>query len=470
MLDGFLDELRQAMQDWAVPGAAVGMVRDGRVLLAEGLGVRRAGSSEAVGLDTVFPVGSVTKSMTAVAFGLLVQDGRLGWDDRVADLLPGFAVADPYVTRELTVRDLLAHRSGVEDAPLLYIGSDLGPEDLLHRVRFLEQRVSLRSAFVYNNMLYLVLGALLQEVAGQGYADFMRARVFEPLGMARTFVGPVEVEDASACHSLTGQVIPPGCGDLDVISPAGAVRSTLRDLLEWTKMALDRGKPLLKPEILHEIHAQQVVAHLPRYILPEARFQGYALGSNVGDHRGRKVLPTCGRVAGATAEVFLVPESRLGVVALDNRDMSLMGFAMAWEAVDRMHGEGPSGWSRKMRKWVAESWASGLHPTAHGPTSREPQIYAGRYGHRLFGPLEIAWDGGLHMRYNREIRGNLEHEAFDTFAVTSKDNPLVNPRHARVTFRLDPLGEVEGLDLSFPLPTHRRGELERVAFRRLGSP
>jgi CubicO group peptidase (beta-lactamase class C family) len=413
--------------------------------------------------------------MTAAAFGLLVEEGKLDWDDRVADLLPGFAVSHSFVTREITIRDLLCHRSGVEDAPLLYVGSALDARQLLHRLRFLEQRASFRNAFVYNNLMYLALGFLLEEVSGSPYAEFLRDRLFAPLGMTRSSVGPAPSADGdvSAQHARFGddvRVLTPDWGDLGAVAPAGAVRSSLKDLLQWTLMSLNRGKlgrqKILKPEILHEMHRLQTVTRVPRYTLPESQFQGYALGSHVGDHRGRKVLPTGGRVAGGTAEVMLVPESRFGVVVLGNMDMSLLGYALAFEAVDRFLGHGPADWSKKMLAWAEK--AAPLSPRAHllGPPSQSIEDYAGRYGHPLFGPVTVSWNGEcLQLDYNREIRGELRHEAFDTFLLRSDENPLVDPRCARATFRHTPLGVLESLELSWPIRIHG-GDLERVLFRR----
>lgn len=471
----FLEYVRQAMRDWGVPGVAVGVVKDGKTVLAEGLGVRCAGSGEPVGTDTQFPLGSVTKGFTATAVGLLVQEGKLRWDDRVADLLPAFRVVDPYVSGEATVRDLLCHRSGVEDAPLLYTGSSLAPAELIRKVRLLGQKASFRSAYVYNNLMYLVLGAVIQELGEATFADFLQSRLFGPLGMGRTTVGRDLDEDRASGHvrfDADPVVVPRGCGDMDVVAPSAAVRSTVRDLLAWARLCLNKGKvgneSVVGGEVLHETHTLQMVARHPRFLYPESQFQGYGLGWPVGDHRGRKVLAGGGRIAGGTAEIVLVPGSRLGVVVLGNMDLTWMGYAVAYEAVDRFLGDPSADWSRKMLKWAGKGEnGESPQPVAKGPTSLDPQLFVGHYSHRLFGSLDVGWHDRLHLEYNREIRGSLTHETFDTFRLGNPDNPLVDHRGVRASFRLDPLGAVESLELAFPVPHHDR-EFERVSFHRDG--
>lgn len=472
-MDSLLDYARETMQAWGVPGLAVGALRDGKVVLAEGLGVRRADAPDPVTPETVFRIGSVTKSMTATAVGLLVAEGKFGWDDRVVDLLPGFHLHDPYVSAETTVRDLLCHRTGVEDAPLLYTGSDLTPEGLIGKLPHLRQRASFRSGLVYNNMMFLAVGALVQLYGGRPFGIFLRERLFEPLGMTRTTVGGVgdEAREAAGHVRYAGEavVLPHGCGDMEVLAPSSAVRSCLRDLLEWSRVGLQRGKvggrQLVPAEIVHELHALHVPSRQARYLFPEAQFQGYALGMYTGDHRGVKIVPAPGRVAGGTVEVLLAPEARVGVVVLGNLDMTWVGNAVSFEVLDRLLGLDSRDWSAKMLKWCRGAAEAGARPAADHPASRPEPEYAGRYEHPLYGPLQVQHDGGLTLHYNREVRGALRHDAYDTFRLCNPDNPLLDHRGARATFRLDPLGEVEAVELAFPIP-HKDREFDRVSFRR----
>src|SRR5204863_3462637 len=176
----------KAVADWKVPGLAIAVVKDGRIVFAKAYGVRELGKPAPVDTQTLFAIGSTTKAMTAASIGMLVDEGKLRWDDRVTRILPSFQLADPYTTRELTVRDLLTHRAGLGNADVLWYRTDNSPEEDVRRVRFAEPAYSLRSSFIYQNIMYAVAGQIVAAASGMPWEQFVRTRIFSPVGMPNT--------------------------------------------------------------------------------------------------------------------------------------------------------------------------------------------------------------------------------------------------------------------------------------------
>ena len=185
-LAGLDEAVAKAVHDWQVPGLAVAVVKDGNVVFSKGYGVRELGKPAAVDAHTLFAVGSTTKAMTAALIGMLVDEKKLSWDDAVVKHLPWFQLSDPYLTREITVRDLLTHRAGLGNADYLWYGQETEPREILRRVRLLAPAYSLRSSFIYQNVMYAAAGAVIEAVTGQSWEEVMRTRLFEPLGMSET--------------------------------------------------------------------------------------------------------------------------------------------------------------------------------------------------------------------------------------------------------------------------------------------
>src|SRR4051812_16532835 len=176
----------KAVAEWRVPGLAIAVVKDGRIVFAKGYGVREAGKVAPVDTQTLFAIGSTTKAMTAAAIGMLVDEGKLRWDDPVTQHLPTFQLADPYVTREITIRDLLTHRAGLGNGDVLWYGTDADGAEILRRARFIPSAYSMRAGFIYQNVMYGIAGQVVGAVSGMTWAEFLKKRIFEPLGMTRT--------------------------------------------------------------------------------------------------------------------------------------------------------------------------------------------------------------------------------------------------------------------------------------------
>src|SRR4051812_30276413 len=245
----------KAVAEWRVPGLAIAVVKDGRIVFAKGYGVREAGKVAPVDTSTLFAIGSTTKAMTAAAIGMLVDEGKMRWDDPVTNYLPGFQLRDPWATREITVRDLLTHRAGLPNVDFLWYGTSNTTAEILRRVRFVDLAYSPRSSFIYQNVMYAAAGQVIAAVSGMPWDEFVRTRIFTPLHMDRTV--PLLARAATAPnvarpHDLvddTMRVITNA--SVDPVASAGAVWSSVADMSKWMRFILDSGRvdgrALLKP-------------------------------------------------------------------------------------------------------------------------------------------------------------------------------------------------------------------------------
>ena len=246
-LDGFDAHVASAVRDWQVPGLAIAVVKDGAVVFSKGYGVRELGKPATVDEHTLFAIGSTTKAMTAALVGMLVDEKKLAWDDPVTKHLPWFAVGDPYVTRELTVRDLLTHRGGLGNADYLWYGQDTPRRDILERVRLLSPAYSLRSSFIYQNVMYAAAGAVVEAVSGKSWEEMMRTRIFEPLGMNETIATAATLGQqpnvAQPHFTVDNKVTVIENASVGGVAPAGSVWSSVHDMAKWSAMLLAGGRP-----------------------------------------------------------------------------------------------------------------------------------------------------------------------------------------------------------------------------------
>ena len=242
--------VQQAILDWRVPGLTVTVVKDGKVLLKKGYGVRAVGNkAEPVNSQTLFAMASTTKAMTAACLGMLVDEGKLNWDDPVTRYLPDFQLYDPAVTRDLRVRDLLTHNAGLGNADFLWTAMQIPASEMLYRLRLLKPAYSLRSSFIYQNIMYLAAGKVIEKASGLPWETFIRQRIFEPLGMNRTRAFFRDVADANRAkpHVMrndTVRIVDSRSEEesVDAIGPAGSVWSCPDDLVAWMQCMLDTGR------------------------------------------------------------------------------------------------------------------------------------------------------------------------------------------------------------------------------------
>src|SRR5439155_18193828 len=376
-LTGLDAYITQGMKDWRVPGLAIVVVQGDSVLFMKGYGVRELGKPDPVTVHTRFGNMSTTKAFTAMLVAMLVDSGRLAFDDPVQKYEPAVLFADPYVTREIRVRDLLTHRVGFADPDYLWGTSGLDFATIARRLRLVPVQTSFRSRFQYNNVTYALAGDVAAHAAGTTWQSLLHTRILGPLGMTETVADASELQGAgitevTAPHGIvrdTVRVLPASLDGIDDIAPAGAVFSTATDMAKWLRFLLDSGKVsgggrrLVSAQNFAELFRPQQVAQrwcYPTATLTHPHFQAYGLGWILQDYRGEVIAIHTGSIEGRSAIVGLIPDRRLGLAILTNLDHSELRHALMYTVFDRFIGPSSPAhdWSAEMRvmyKGLADS-------------------------------------------------------------------------------------------------------------------
>jgi CubicO group peptidase (beta-lactamase class C family) len=465
------------MTTFEVPGLALAIVKDGRVVLAKGYGVRKLGDPAPVDARTLFGIASNSKVFTATALGLLVEEGKIDWDAPVVDYLPWFMMYDPYVTRELSVRDLLVHRSGLGLGAgdlLWWPESTYNREDVARRLRYIKPATSFRSAYAYDNVLYLVAGEVIQAVTGLSWEDFVAGRILKKVGMNDSNVrhsAAAEGGNVATPHArVEGAVRPIAPFTSDNTNPAGGINSGAEDMARWMQVRLARGKLADGTALYSERTARELetpVTVRPNSAPPaelaglKTNFDAYALGLGVRDYRGERIITHTGGLPGYVSIVTLLPERNLGVAVLTNAESEEAFSALTWTVVDHDLGAPATDWTAahlKLRTRVeAETAAAvGKSSAARDATSR-PSLplagYAGVYTDAWYGDVVVEESGGrLVMRFTKTpaLVGDMEHWQHDTFVVRWRDRELRADAYA--TFALRPDGNVDRVTMQAVSP------------------
>lgn len=470
---GFDGYVRQVMETFTVPGLSVAIVKDGKVVLAKGYGVRRMGDPTPVDAETRFGIASNTKLFTATALALLVEDKKLEWDQPVIRYLPSFAMSDPYVTHELTVRDLLVHRSGLGLGAgdlLWWPPSTYNRKQIAQRIRYIPLATSFRSAYAYDNVLYLVAGEVIEAVSGLSWEDFVRARILRKVGMSHSDVrhsGAAESGNVAGTHAEVNDTVRPVTPFAsDNTNPAGGIMAGAADMARWMLVQLDSGKVAGGSRLFSAASAAQlwrevtptpiggVPGGLPELSHLRARMAGYALGLGVRDYRGHVLRQHTGGLPGYLSKVALIPDLRLGVTVLTNQESGPAFDAITYRVLDHYIGAKSPDYPalfqqivqrNRARQRETEAKAAARRDSAAGP-SLPLQRYAGTYRDPWYGDVRLSVEkGGLAIRFTRtpSLVGDLVHWQHDTFLARWRDRTL--RADAFATFWLNADGTVHQL-------------------------
>ncbi|MFN8062398.1 MAG: serine hydrolase [Vicinamibacterales bacterium] len=466
------------MNTFGVPGLALAIVKDGETVLAKGYGVRKVGEAAAVDRDTLFGIASNTKVFTATALGLLVDEGKLEWDAPVVRYLPWFQLSDPYVTREITVRDLLVHRSGLGLGAgdlLWWPPSTYTRREIAERLRFIPLATSFRSAYAYDNVLYLIAGEVIEAVSGRSWEAFVTERILTKVGMTTTGAEYAVVRGraniATPHASLDGVVRPIATFESGNVNPAGGIMSSAADMARWAAVLsregrLADGTPLVSPATARQLAT--LVTPIPFGDPPpelsalKRQFNGYALGLGVQDYRGRKLVTHTGGLPGYVSKVTLVPDIGLGVVVLTNQESSEAFSALTFQVLDWYLQAPAVDWTDAYARVRAREDArvAELDTRAHQArnAASRPSLplgsYVGTYRDAWYGDVGIVQEGAkLVMRFSHtpSLVGELEHWQYDTFVARWRDREL--RADAYVSFALDADGRVERVTLKAVSPS-----------------
>ena len=460
--------VKRAMTVFQVPGIALAVVKDGKIVEAKGYGVRKLGEDASVNPETLFGIASNTKAFTATALGLLVEEGKIEWDAPVIRYLPSFVMWDSWVTRQLTVRDLLVHRSGLGLGAgdlLWWPPSNYTRKEVIQKIQFIQPATSFRNAYAYDNVLYIVAGEVIEAVSGKTWEQFVTERILKRVGMTNSNVlhsaAGAGSNSASPHAPVEGVVRPIQPFASDTTNPAGGINSNAEDMAKWMMVLLAQGKlpdgtSLFSQETWKELTS--MVVPIPREPQPPElaalnfNFYGYALGFYVADYRGHKLVMHTGGLPGYVSRVLLIPDMSLGVAVLTNQESRDAYDSIALHIVDEYLNASDTDWIAAFEKVRRDEDAKNKKLENQTESKRDanskPSLaldrYAGTFVDDWYGEILITKEKDqLAIRFSQTplLIGNLQHWQYDTFVVRWKDREL--RADAFITFSLNPDGTID---------------------------
>ncbi len=472
-------QMERVRKQFDVPGIAVAIVKDGQIVLERGYGVRELGKPAPVQADTLFAIASNTKAFTAASLSILADEGKLSLDDKVIEHLPWFRMSDPYVTNEMRVRDLLAHRSGLSlgAGDLLYWPTtSYTTEEVVQRLAKVPLKGGFRDRYAYDNILYAVAQKVIEQVSGQSYAAFLQQRIFTPVGMAGTRF--------NADHLQPGDTAAVGHAKYDfsklrTVAPltwsnnsgAGGVYSSAHDMALWMNVqlaggTLADGPPLFSAKRQREMWSMITPISVPEPAVPELaaarpNFAGYGEGWSLSDYRGHRLVWHTGGWPGMVSRLTLVPEQKLGVVVLTNQEVGAAFNAVTLQVLDAFLQLPATDWTAAYAKAVekadAEADTSWKHHEQARAKRSAPSLplsgYAATYRDPWYGEVVIRQEGKrlrLQFAKTAQLVGTLEHWQHDSFIVRWDDRSL--NADAFVNFALTPDGKVREMRMEAVSP------------------
>ncbi|QOY94855.1 serine hydrolase [Massilia sp. UMI-21] len=465
-------DVERVMKQFDVPGIAIAVVKDGKVLAAEGFGVRKRGEPAKVDGKTIFEIASNSKAFTAAALAMLVDQGKLDWDDPVIRHLPDFRMYDAYVTAEMTIRDLLTHRSGLGLGAgdlMWWPTTNFSTDEIIHNLRYIKPATSFRSSYAYDNLLYIVAGKIIAAKSGKTWGETMHEWILAPIGMTGTTTSLEEsakFANVSAPHSkINGKAVP--VKPMPVANAVGAVgiNTNAEDIARWMNVLLAGG--VVKGEGGQEVRlwsdkqARQLwTAQTPMTIstprpplaATKPNFYAYGLGFQLRDYQGKLVAMHGGALQGFYTRVMLVPESKLGIAIFTNAESGPSLNALQYRLLDQHLGVAPTDWIGRIadidKELQAKEAARVKGEAASRAASSKPSLalasYAGDYQDAWYGKMAIRRvNDKLQMSFAKtpDLTGEMEHFQHDTFIVRWKERNF--NADAYVTFSLEPDGSIE---------------------------
>jgi CubicO group peptidase (beta-lactamase class C family) len=472
---GFEQRVEELRKQFGVPGVTIAIVEDGKVTLARGWGVRDITTNQPVDADTIFFTGSTGKAFTNAALATLVDGGKIKWDDKVIDHMPDFRMWDPWVTREMTIRDLLVHRSGLGlgEGDLLFLpNSTLSRKETVRRIRYLKPATSFRSGYAYDNILYMAAGQLIEEVSGETWEQYIHNHVLGPLGMNHSTDSDAEFQanpnharphsrNNGAVHGQGAQTpLDENATIAQNAAPAGGLAISANDMSRWLLAQLGHGKiPGSEKRLFSDEQSQQMwtgvvptpIRQFPaEFAVTNPNFNLYALGWDVSDYRGAKVVGHDGAVLGSQATIALLPGKNVGIFIAANSEDGEIILGLRDELLDYYLGLPSSQWPEKFHNFKMARLAAAAKqvqtaeakPAAIGP-SLPLERYVGDYTDPWYGTIKVRQSSkGLTIDFPHSsgMEGPLTHYQYDTF----KTNPKLKwVEPAYVTFSMDANGKID---------------------------
>jgi CubicO group peptidase (beta-lactamase class C family) len=457
-----------------VPGIAVAIIKDGKIIHSRGYGVRSLNTKQKMDEKTLFGIASNSKAFTVAALGILINEGKLKWDDRVTDYIPEFRLYDPYVTEAFSIRDLLTHRSGLGlgagDLMFWPDSNNFSKKDIIHNLRYLKPVSPFRTKYDYDNLLYIVAGEVIARVSGISWEDFIETRILQPLGMNSSAANFNRLKDPSNVidpHAPVNGVVQVIRRDFSVTAnAAGGIYSNITDMAKWVTMQLSHGKygegagkQLFSAEAQEEMWTPQTIIPVHGTTTYNTHFAAYGLGWVVGDEKGYKQVSHTGGLAGIVTQVMMVPELNLGIIVFTNQQSDAAFTAITNTIKDSYYGVkgidrikqyhdrvlNAENEAKKITDGIWKDIEAGQKSNALPPDLSK---YTGTYGDQWFGDIIISnVKGKLSFASVRSPRLSGEMQAYkgNTFIVKWNDRSM--DADAFVMFSLDNNGNASGITM-----------------------
>jgi CubicO group peptidase (beta-lactamase class C family) len=430
----FDEYVNMVRKQWDVPGMSITVVKDNQVIFKKGYGVRELGKPEPVDTETLFACASTTKAMTVALMGMLVDEGKVKWDDKVYKYLPELQFHDPYVTREVTIRDLLIHNTGLGGTDYFTGALNLPLNEIFKKIALVKPAYSFRSGFEYQNLMYSAAGRIIERLSGKVWSDLIQERIFIPLGMNQTAAKRKLIKGSNVTKphfNINDTIKVIGYGGDSEIGSAGAVWSNADDISKWVICMLDSSKysggRLLKPETWKEIFTPQnnfPVEEYPTLTIVKPNWMTYGLGWYQHDYKGHKLNFHTGSLSGLTAITAQLPDEKLGLFVFGNYDHAEVRHVLLYKTLDWFALGGNRDWNTEFKtlfsematenkKRRSEFLANRVENTSPSLPMKE---YGGRYTSPLYGEAVVKVSGDtLTVNINDAVKANLKHWHFDTF-------------------------------------------------------
>ena len=459
--------IHQLMHDFDVPGLAIGIVQDDAVLFSKGFGTREINKKLPVDENTLFGIGSISKSMTALTLGILVDEGKINWDDKVKTYLPYFELYDPYVTENFTIRDLLTHRSGLRSVSggALYYHSDYSREEIIKRIKYLEPIAGFREKPAYQNLTYLVASEIVKVVSGMSWDDFVKERVFAKLNMSNTTTLSTVREASNNLaqpHTLNEnyQKVAITQEKGDNLAPAGSVYSSAKEMTNYMRLLLNKGAfgkdTLVSQQIIQEIFKPQI-----HYAISGDQFANeftsYGFGWWLTPKKGHKVIEHSGGIDGMIANLIMIEDMNVGFVILSNTRFEpavfLLSAKLLEDLIDDKSYEAPYAIKKEQRDGRIDQGKKALNEIEKTKIKNtKPSLafkdYAGTYFDKMYGDIIVYQTkiGELEISFTHTelFKAKLKHWHFDTFKIEWYDTRVP---HGFLTFNFNSKREIIGFSM-----------------------
>lgn len=465
-LKGFSKFVEKMMKEWEVPGAAIAIVKDSKVVFVRGYGYRDMKKKLKVTPDTLFAIGSCTKAFTATILGILVDEGKLEWDQPIHKYLPSFKLKDKIASQQMTPVDLVTHRSGLPRHDLVWYNSSAPREELVKRLAFLESNKSFRSTFQYNNLMFLTAGYLASKIAGTSWEELVQNKIFDPIGMKKSNFSVKDSQKSSnfslAYSKRDKKIVEIPFRDISIIGPAGSINSSVNEMAKWILLNLNNGKhgdkQIISEANLQKIHTPQIIMSSSLSKFKELFYASYGMGWGINSYRGHLLISHGGGIDGFISRVSFLPLDNAGVIILTNSDRggSALCSIITYNLFDRILKLPQVPWAKRIKEQADKAKKDAeqakkkkdKHRKLNTKPSHNLENYTGDFENPGYGILTIKKDGDQLKATFNNIYFKVQHYHYDIFEFSTE---TFGEQKFKVSFHTDIKGNINSVSTSLQI-------------------